>query len=184
MEKPSKLDFDITLVTQDEMSKADVKEFLLVVRDEGPSGILEPYSRTYSDGTKANIFIVMSVLEDGYQYKIPLKRNLVGSEAQKIVDAWEEEYDGDFDIEATSPVLRMQDLSMFDEVEIDEDYEMLAHNVENNIKHQRWVTEKVNDGWRYGMVHSDKEKVCPFLIPWEQITENNQQEWIKDYAGN
>ena len=55
MEKPRKLDFDITLVTQEEMSKSDVKEFLLVVRDEGPSGILEPYSRIYSDGTKANI---------------------------------------------------------------------------------------------------------------------------------
>lgn len=183
MEKPRKLDFDITLVTQEEMSKSDVKEFLLVVRDEGPSGILEPYSRIYSDGTKANIFIIMSVLEDGYQYKVPLKRNLTGGEAQRIVEVWAEEYDGDFDVEATTPLLRMQDLSMFDEVEIDEDYEMLAHNVENNIKHQRWVTERVSNGWRYGMVHSDKEKVCPFLIPWEQLAENNQQEWIKDYAG-
>ena len=182
MEKPRKLDFDITLLTADELNSQDAKEFLLLVRDFGPKGILEPYSRTYSDGTKANIFIVMSVLEDGYQYKVPLKRNLIGDEAEAIVVEWAKFYDKDFDIEATSPVLRMQDLSIFDVVEVDEDYEMLAHGAENSIKHQRWMTEKVNDAWRYGMKHSDEDKVCPYLMPWEQLSENSKERWIKDYA--
>ena len=182
MEKPRRLDFDITLLTADELNSQDVKEFLLLVRDFGPKGILEPYSRTYSDGTKANIFIVMSVLEDGYQYKVPLKRNLIGDEAEAIVVEWAKFYDKDFDIEATSPVLRMQDLSMFDEVDIDENYEMLAHTVENSISHQRWMTDKVNEGWRYGMTQSSDDKVCPFLMPWEQLSESAKTKWIDNYA--
>ena len=182
MEKPRKLDFDIAIITKEELSKDDIKLFLTVVRDEGPSGIISPYTHTYSDGTKANIFIVMSVLDAGFKYQVPLKRNLTGDEAEVIVGEWMDEYDGDFDIEATSPVLRMQDLSIFDVVEVDEDYEMLAHGADNSIKHQRWMTEKVNDAWRYGMKHSDEDKVCPFLMPWEQLSENNKERWIKDYA--
>ena len=111
----------------------------MVVRDAGPNGIISPYTRTYSDGAKANIFITMSVLEDGYKYQVPLKRNLTGDEAEAIVAEWVEEYDGDFDLEASSPILRMQDLSIFDNVEVDEDYEHIAFNVERNIQHQRWI---------------------------------------------
>ena len=114
MEKPRKLDFDISIITKEELSKDEIKMFLMVVRDAGPNGIISPYTRTYSDGAKANIFITMSVLEDGYKYQIPLKRNLTGDEAEAIVAEWVEEYDGDFDLEASSPILRMQDLSIFD----------------------------------------------------------------------
>ena len=101
MEKPRKLDFDIAIVTKEELSKDEIKLFLMIVRDAGPSGIISPYTRTYSDGAKANIFITMSVLEDGYKYQVPLKRNLTGVEAEAIVAEWVEEYDGDFYIEAS-----------------------------------------------------------------------------------
>ena len=133
MEKPRKLDFDISLVVTDELEKNDIKNFLTIVRDSGPVGIISPYSKTYSNGNKANIFIVQSILEEGFKYQIPLKRNLTGDELESIVAEWVEVFEGDFDIEASSPVLRMQDLSMFEEVELDEDYEMIAFNVENNI---------------------------------------------------
>jgi len=182
MEKPRKLDFNIALITKEELSKEDIKLFLTVVRDMGPKGIISPYTHTYSNGNKANVFVVMSVADDGFKYQVPLKRNLTGNEADAIVGEWMDEYSGDFDIEATSPVLRMQDLSMFDEVEVDESYETLALNAENNIKHQRWMTEHVNNGWRYGMKHSDDDKVCPFLLPWEQLSENGKEKWVKEYA--
>ena len=182
MEKPRKLDFDITLVVDEELSNEEIKGFLTIVRDDGPESIINPYTKTSSDGTKANIFIVHSVSDNGYKYQIPLKRNLTGGELEVIVNEWVDIFEGDFDIEATSPVLRMQDLSIFDVVEVDEDYEMLAHSAENSIKHQRWMTERVNDTWRYGMKHSDEDKVCPFLMPWEQLSENNKERWIKDYA--
>ena len=78
MEKPRKLDFDISLVVTDELEKNDIKNFLTIVRDSGPVGIISPYSKTYSNGNKANIFIVQSILEEGFKYQIPLKRNLTG----------------------------------------------------------------------------------------------------------
>ena len=184
MEKPRKLDFDISIITKEELSKDEIKMFLMVVRDSGPNGIISPYTRTYSDGAKANIFITMSVLEDGYKYQVPLKRNLTGDEAEAIVAEWVEEYDGDFDLEASSPILRMQDLSIFDKVEVDEDYEHIAFNVERNIQHQRWIDSMVSEGWRYGMKHSDEDRVSPLLRPWEQLSEKHQQVCIEKNFDN
>ena len=175
MEKPRKIDFDITLVTSDELSNAEIKGFLTLVRDNGPEGIINPYTKMKSDGTKANIFIVHSVADNGYKYQVPLKRNLTGNELEVIVNEWADIFEGDFDIEASSPVLRMQDLSMFQEVEIDEDYEKIALNVENNIKHQRWMDKQVNEGWRYGMKHNVEEKTSPLMRPWEQLSEKHKQ---------
>ena len=175
MEKPRKLDFDIALTVPEELSNEEIKGFLTIVRDNGPAGVLNPYSKTYSNGNKANIFILHSVVDAGYRYQIPLKRNLTGSELESIVGVWVEDFEGDFDIEASSPVLRMQDLSMFEEVEIDEDYEMIAFNVESNIKHQRWMDNQVSEGWRYGMKYDPKSKTSPLLRPWEQLSEKNQK---------
>lgn len=175
MEKPRKIDFDITLVVDDELSNEEIKGFLTLVRDNGPEGIINPYTKMKSDGTKANIFIVHSVADNGYKYQVPLKRNLTGNELEVIVNEWTDIFEGDFDIEASSPVLRMQDLSMFQEVEIDEDYEKIALNVENNIKHQRWMDKQVNEGWRYGMKHNVEEKTSPLMRPWEQLSEKHKQ---------
>lgn len=175
MEKPRKIDFDITLVVDDELSNEEIKGFLTLVRDNGPEGIINPYTKMKSDGTKANIFIVHSVADNGYKYQVPLKRNLTGNELEVIVNEWADIFEGDFDIEASSPVLRMQDLSMFQEVEIDEDYEKIALNVENNIKHQRWMDKQVNEGWRYGMKHNVEEKTSPLMRPWEQLSEKHKQ---------
>lgn len=175
MEKPRKIDFDITLVVDDELSNEEIKGFLTLVRDNGPEGIINPYTKMKSDGTKANIFIVHSVADNGYKYQVPLKRNLTGNELEVIVNEWADIFEGDFDIEASSPVLRMQDLSMFQEVEIDEDYEKIALNVENNIKHQRWMDKQVNEGWRYGMKHNIEEKTSPLMRPWEQLSEKHKQ---------
>jgi hypothetical protein len=175
MEKPRKLDFDITLVVDEELSNEEIKGFLTLVRDDGPESIINPYTKTSSDGTKANIFIVHSVSDNGYKYQIPLKRNLTGGELEVIVNEWVDIFEGDFDIEASSPVLRMQDLEMFQEVEIDEDYESIAFNVENNIKHQRWMAQQISEGWRYGMKQNVEEKTSPLMRPWEQLSEKHKQ---------
>ena len=44
------------------------------------------------------------------------------------------------------------------------------------------MTDKVNEGWRYGMTHSSDDKVCPFLMPWEQLSESAKTKWIDNYA--
>ena len=44
---------------------------------------------------------------------------------------------------------------------------------------------KLNNGNRIKQPSSynqSKDKVCPYLMPWEQLSENSKERWIKDYA--
>jgi len=50
----------------------------------------------------------------------------------------------------------------FSEAEV----EMLA-----KLEHDRWETERRADGWTYGTVKDSFGKHSPYLIPWEDLTE-------------
>ena len=39
------------------------------------------------------------------------------------------------------------------------------------LKHNEWVSEKVNQGWRYGLALDVKEKTDPRLRPYHDLTE-------------
>ncbi len=167
-------EFDISLLTSEEITKKEIKEFLSLVYNKGPENIINPRTKTNHTGEQADIYLVQHVLEKGFKYQIPLKRNLTEDELKVIVLAWTKTFNKDFDIEATSPILNKKELSKFEEIDVDEGYEMLAFDTENNIKHQRWVESQINDGWRYGIQFSDKSKTSPLLRPWEQLPKKHQ----------
>jgi hypothetical protein len=52
-----------------------------------------------------------------------------------------------------------------------EEIEMLAE-----FEHERWVSERSEDGWVYGEKKDIEKKISPFLIPWDQLTDE-----IKEY---
>ena len=114
MDKPKQIPFDITLKVPDEIDRKDVLRFVSTVKKHAPSGILAPYNRTFKSGERADIYVVQSVTDDTYLYQVPLKRNLESSEAKKIVDAWAKMYEDDFDIEATSALIPIEDLINFE----------------------------------------------------------------------
>jgi len=55
-----------------------------------------------------------------------------------------------------------------------ENIELLAE-----MEHDRWMDERLRDGWQLGELRDVSQKVSPYLVPW-----NNLQENIKDYDRN
>ena len=47
------------------------------------------------------------------------------------------------------------------------------------LEHERWCREREAGGWRYGLTRDDERKTTPYLVPWEQLTED-----VKDYDRN
>jgi hypothetical protein len=39
------------------------------------------------------------------------------------------------------------------------------------MEHRRWNSEKINNGWKYGTVRDDKNKIHDCLIPWKEFPE-------------
>ena len=178
MDKPTQIPFDVTLKVSDELDRKDILRFVSTVKKHAPSGILAPYNRTFKSGERADIYVVQSVTDDNHLYQVPLKRNLEDSEAKVIVDAWAKVYEDDFDIEATSALIPIKDLINFDEVDVDDSYEQYLIDNTVSTKHNRWMVEQVEEGWRYGMEYDKKEKIHPFLRPWEQLSQRDKQVFV------
>ena len=41
-------------------------------------------------------------------------------------------------------------------------------------EHDRWTREKLEDGWRYAPIRNNDKKLHPFLVPWEELSEDVQ----------
>jgi hypothetical protein len=53
----------------------------------------------------------------------------------------------------------------------DEEIEILAE-----MEHDRWVTERRLAGWRFGREKSEADKTSPYMVPWEDLTDD-VKEW-------
>jgi len=67
-----------------------------------------------------------------------------------------------------------QELSVFTEGEL----EYLAR-----IEHDAWMEERLRNGWRYGEVKDVEKKRSPYLVPYEELSEEIRQ-LDRDAAGN
>jgi hypothetical protein len=50
-------------------------------------------------------------------------------------------------------------------------------------EHQRWIDEKIEDGWVYAPVRDDKKKHHPYITEWDKLSKEVQN-WDKDPVRN
>lgn len=55
-----------------------------------------------------------------------------------------------------------------------EEIELMAE-----MEHERWVKERLDDGWRYGTERDVEKKISPYLVPWSHLSEE-----IKEFDRN
>ncbi|MBW3660533.1 MAG: NAD-binding protein [Gemmatimonadetes bacterium] len=54
-----------------------------------------------------------------------------------------------------------------------DEFEFRPHELESLavLEHRRWIEERRRDGWRRGDAKDIDRKVTPFLVPWEELSE-------------
>ena len=60
------------------------------------------------------------------------------------------------------------------EITTSEKYDLPEGEYETDLtsmKHNKWITEQVNQGWRYGLEYSEEEKTDPRLRPYHELSE-------------
>ncbi len=45
----------------------------------------------------------------------------------------------------------------------------------SSLEHERWMSEKVDGGWRYGEKRDDAQKIHPSLVPYENLSEPEKE---------
>ena len=113
-----------------------------------------------------------------YAYDIILSRDLKTRTAEFIVKAWEKIYPRDFEIESSKEYDSedCKDCNM----EMDDDMHAEVQHRVNKFLHNRWVEDKINEGWRFGLKGNKSGRISPLLRDWDSLHESFRHELILD----
>jgi hypothetical protein len=164
----------IQLKTPEQIDYESAVRWYQTVKQYAPPNITYAYQ-------KDDNFITMEYgISEGeefpHTYVVPLTRDITAEEAQFVVAAWEFMYDGDFDIELSS-TYNQGLLGDIDNniISIDPELKETAIVEMRKWHHNRWLHEKLREGWRYGLYLNSREKTHPALREWDSLTEGHRR---------
>jgi hypothetical protein len=137
----------IRIRLDEELSKHDITGILMVLEKSVPN-IFNVDNKEVHYHTENNSHL--------YDFKI--ERSLTESEGEVILQVIEQWTSNDFLLEVTTT----------------EDYFLPENEYEvdmTSMRHNRWMSEKVANGWRYGLVFSETEMTDPRLRPYQELTD-------------
>tara|TARA_B100000809_G_scaffold236379_1_gene255374 strand:- start:357 stop:827 length:471 start_codon:yes stop_codon:yes gene_type:complete len=148
----SNFKYHIRLKMTQELPKTDVSGIINVLKN-AIANIFQPLE----DGT-AVIYHMGDEAMNSHIYDFRLNRSVTEAEAEVILELLTEWTDDDFIMEITTS----------------ENYDIPDGDTEidlSSMKHNRWIDDKLNKGWRYGLEFSKENKTDPRLQPYHQLTD-------------
>ena len=140
----------IRLSMKEEWNKHDIKGVITVL-DKAIANIFEPRE----DGTA----VVYHMLDDFHVYDFRMNRAVTEAEAEVVLQLLQKWTDQDFTMEITTS-------EKFDIPEAETEIDL------SSMRHNRWVSSRVEEGWRYGLQFNQNDKTDPRLRPYHELTEN------------
>ena len=147
----SNFKYHIRLKMANELEKSDVRGIIVVLK-KTIVNIFQPLE----DGTAVIYHLGDEALYE-HIYDFRLNRGVSETEAEVILGLITDWTDEDFIMEITTT----------------EDYLLPEGETEVDLtamKHNRWIDEKLSEGWRYGLEFSEESKTDPRLQPYHQLT--------------
>jgi hypothetical protein len=140
--------YHIRVGMDEELSKHDI------------TGIIKVLEKTIPNvfGTEEGTSVQYHTDDTRHMYDFKIERSLTEAESEVILKVVEQWTENDFLLEVTTT----------------EDYFLPENEYEadvTSIKHNRWVNNKVDEGWRYGLEFNTDAKTDPRLRPYHELTE-------------
>lgn len=163
----------IMLKTAQPLSTEDAFSWYKTVQEYGPEDIVHTY--VFNESTVALEYGICDDSDTPHAYVVPLKRDLISSEAMFMVQVWEHKFEGDFDIEISNSYDMMPADSADNIIDIDEEVRTSVTQDMNKWEHNRWVDRKLHEGWRWGAYFNSNEKTHPALRQWDDLPESHRK---------
>jgi hypothetical protein len=135
-----------------ELPKTDISGIIKVLKS-AIANIFQPLE----DGT-AVIYHMGDEAMNSHIYDFRLNRSVSEAEAEVVLGLITDWTDDDFIMEITTS----------------ENYDIPDGDTEidlSSMKHNRWIDDKLNKGWRYGLEFSKENRTDPRLQPYHQLTD-------------
>lgn len=170
--KTLKISRYIQLVVKEALDKPGMAAWMRAVQDNAPSGVVASVQTTDDKGMLRSVCMVHQDLERKHAYRIPLTRDLAPDEVQKIVDAYAATDIENFDIETN---VTSMDANARTQISITDEQNIAVCTAMAKSRHEHWMKDRLDAGWRFGTSFSIREKTHPLLRPWEQLPEKFRQ---------
>ncbi len=59
------------------------------------------------------------------------------------------------------------------DVEVPAELISLLEEISKNV-HEVWAAQRINEGWKYGVLRDDLKKTTPCLVPYEKLPETEK----------
>jgi hypothetical protein len=160
------VEYHIALRTKDELEQETLKCWYKTVREAAPSGVIATTQTTDQNGNPASVSLLHRSIKGEHTYLIPLTRDLTDKEADRIVAAFCKASDVDFEIETSSTKMLV---SQGEGIVLDQNHYLELCMGIAKRKHEDWVRERLDAGWRYGSEFDTDEKTHPLLVAWDRL---------------
>ncbi len=175
-DRPVEAQFYVRLVTESPIRKEGVKKFFRAVESYSPNGVMTVFEVADPDGGPAQAPLVHRVDEDGeHQYEIPLTRNLTPNEIEEMAMNLNTIFnEGNFLLETST---FDEECCLYEDDEEDYVEEEVSDQIATKLAermHDTWMHERLNNGWHYDKIRSDRNKTHPLIKPWAQLSEEHK----------
>ena len=147
--KKNNFKYHLRLALDEELGTHDIKGIITV---------LEKTIANIFEATEDGTAVIYHTFDNKNMYDFRLNRSVTEAEAEVILDLINEWTQDDYSMEITTS----------------EKYDLPEGEIEADItaiKHNRWLSERVSEGWRYGLEFNESDKTDPRLRPYHELSE-------------
>lgn len=169
MRKEANIPIYVKLVSKEHLGIKDARQWFKIVMSHAPQGIVATIPTIDINGQLTRTSLVRRSKEGSTELIIPLMRDLLPEELQKLADAWREvSPSGSYSI-STNPTQSQKLNQAVVGLSVDgEEYQSLCLQLAK-VRHEGWMREKAASGWRYGPLLNVKNKTHPLMRPWSDL---------------
>jgi len=149
MIKKNNFKYHLRVGLDEELSTHDIKGIITV---------LEKSIANIFEASEEGTAVIYHTFNDKNLYDFRMNRSVTEAEAEVILTLINEWTDDDYTMEITTS----------------EQYDLPEGEIESDItsiKHNRWLSEQVSNGWRYGLEFSEEQQTDPRLRPYHELSE-------------
>ena len=147
--KKNNFKYHLRLALDEELGTHDIKGIITV---------LEKTIANIFEATEDGTAVIYHTFDNKNMYDFRLNRSVTEAEAEVILGLINEWTQDDYSMEITTS----------------EKYDLPEGEIEADItamKHNRWLSERVSEGWRYGLEFNETDKTDPRLRPYHELSE-------------
>lgn len=155
------------------LPREEVQRIYHKLKTLAPQNVFGSYNIRHPEKGITPVKLVHKTCKSGsHVYDIPMVRHLGDLEYDKITSGFQGE---DIELEKSAEPINYADQVLHRRPQFEPGiYDSFCDTI-SKLQHNRWMSEQIKQGWRYGTSYDREHKVSPLLRPWDDLPSRYRQ---------